>query len=135
MKPYRKCVLIADCHEDVLITLERLLEDEGYETITAWTAADALMLLEKTRVDLILVNEYLPDRNVEEFIAEFQRRSIMAPCMIMQPSSPQIVDDRRFRSLGVVGVVSKHEHRQLLEAVEGFFKETKKARVAGQTAC
>jgi hypothetical protein len=38
MNPTRKRILLADCHEDVLINLEKLLEDAGFETTTAWTA-------------------------------------------------------------------------------------------------
>ncbi len=133
MKVHRSTILIADGHEDVLITLERLLEDEGYATVTAWTAGEALSVLEKTPVDLILVNEYLPDRPVESLIAECEQRACKPACIIMQPSSPHITDDRRFRSLGVVGVVSKHDHRDLLEAVAQFFQSRKKALAAGQT--
>jgi len=32
MKPSRKRILVVDCHEDVLIILERLLEDAGFDT-------------------------------------------------------------------------------------------------------
>lgn len=34
-------MLIADCHEEVLIALERLLENAGFDTTTAWIGRDA----------------------------------------------------------------------------------------------
>jgi CheY-like chemotaxis protein len=45
MKAQRK-ILVADCHEDVLIVLEKLLEHAGFDTTTVWTARDALNLVD-----------------------------------------------------------------------------------------
>ena len=46
MTTQRKKILVADCHEDVLIVLERLLEDAGFDTTTVWTARDLLRLVD-----------------------------------------------------------------------------------------
>ncbi len=46
MKTSRKKVLVADCHEEVLIALEKMLEDAGFDTTTVWTARDALKLVD-----------------------------------------------------------------------------------------
>ena len=64
MNPSRKKILVADCHEDVLIILERLLEDAGFDTTTVWTAKEALTLLDSHAFDLVLVNKYLPDYGI-----------------------------------------------------------------------
>jgi CheY-like chemotaxis protein len=42
MNTRRAKALIVDCDEDVLITFERLLEDEGYDPTNAWLGQDAL---------------------------------------------------------------------------------------------
>jgi CheY-like chemotaxis protein len=54
-------ILIVDDDEDVLIALERLLEGEGYNTATAWSGKEALDLSQKSKFDLLLVDEHLAD--------------------------------------------------------------------------
>lgn len=34
MKTLRKNILVADCHEETLIALEKILEDAGFDTTT-----------------------------------------------------------------------------------------------------
>jgi CheY-like chemotaxis protein len=103
MKPSRKRVLIADCHEDILIILERLLEDAGFDTTTVWTAKEALKLADSHAFDLILINEYLPDAECEDVLKALQRKGELIPCIVMQPSAPEIVDFTRFEALGAKG--------------------------------
>lgn len=117
MKPRRIKVLIIDCDEDVLIAFERLLEDEGYDTTTAWTGQDALRALRGQVFDLVLVNGYLPDMDAEFFISELRRRGGMVPCIVMQPSAAQIADIGRFLAAGAVAIVCKWSPTKVLEAV------------------
>jgi DNA-binding response OmpR family regulator len=117
MKPSRKRVLIADCHEDILIILERLLEDAGFDTTTVWTAKEALKLADSHAFDLILINEYLPDAECEDVLKALQRKGEQIPCIVMQPSAPEIVDFTRFEALGAKDIVCKHCFRQIVEIV------------------
>ena len=116
MKPSRKRILIADCHEDVLIILERL-EDAGFDTTTVWAAKEALKLADSHAFDLILINEYLPDAECEDVLKALQRKGEQTPCIVMQPSAPEIVDFTRFEALGAKGIVCKHCFRQIAEIV------------------
>jgi DNA-binding response OmpR family regulator len=111
---------VIDGHEDVLIELERLLEDEGFDTVTTWSARDGLAILDKVRFDLVLVNEYLPDLDAEDFLQKLVQRRIPDPCMVMQPSAPQITETRKFHNGGAVDVVCKRAHQDLLAAVRKF---------------
>jgi CheY-like chemotaxis protein len=117
MKTTRQRILIADCHEDVLIILERLLEDAGFDTTTVWTAKEALKLADSHAFDLILINEYLPDAECEDVLKVLQKRGEQTPCIVMQPSAPEIVDFTRFEALGAKGIVCKHCFRQIVEIV------------------
>ena len=94
MKTARKRILVADCHEEVLIVLEKLLEDTGFDTTTVWTAQEALRLVESQAFDLALINEYLPDAECEELLRAFRERGAQVPCIVMQPSAPEITDIR-----------------------------------------
>lgn len=117
MTTQRKKMLVADCHEDVLITLERLLEDAGFDTTTVWTARDLLRLVDSHIFDLVLVNKYLPDADCEDVLKALHKRSDEVPCIVMQPSAPEIVDSARFEALGAKNIVCKHCLRQIVEIV------------------
>lgn len=113
----RKRILVADCHEDVLIALERLLEDAGFDTTTVWTARDLLRLMDLRVFDLVLINKYLPDADCEDVLKSLRKRSDKVPCIVMQPSAPEIVDFTRFEALGAKDIVCKHCFRQIVEIV------------------
>jgi len=117
MKTARKRVLVADCHEEVLIVLEKMLEDAGFDTTTVWTATDALNQVESQAFDLVLVNEYLPDAECEDLLRALSRRGVQVPCIVMQPSAPQITNTTALQALGVRDVVCKYAYRQIVELV------------------
>lgn len=117
MKTRRPRVLIVDCHEDVLISFERLLEDAGYDTTTAWSAQEAWQAVQARTFDLLLVNEYLPETNAEDFISELRSAGSMVPCIVMQPSATQITDTGRFLAAGATKVVCKCSQPDVLEAI------------------
>jgi len=117
MKTSRKKVLVADCHEDVLIVLEKLLEDAGFDTRTVWTARDALKLMESQVFDLVVVNEYLPDAECEDFLETLRERGVQVPCIVMQPSAPEITDKKALQARGAREIVCKHAYQKILETV------------------
>lgn len=117
MKTPRKKVLVADCHEEVLIALEKMLEDAGFDTTTVWTAREALRLVESEAFDLVLVNEYLPDAECEDLLKLLHKRGAQIPCIVMQPSAPEITDFRALQALGARDIVCKYAHQQIVEVV------------------
>jgi CheY-like chemotaxis protein len=117
MRPTRKRILIADCHEDVLIVLEKMFEDGGFDTTTVWTAKEALELVDLHAFDLVLINDYLPDAECEEVLRALRRRREQTPCIVMQPSVPEIVDFVRFEGLGAINVLCKRPYGQIVEHV------------------
>jgi CheY-like chemotaxis protein len=128
MNARRIKVLIADYHEGALLTFKRLLEDSGYDTATAWTGCDALKAMRGHVFDLVLVNEYLPDVDAEDFIPEVQRRGGNVPCVVMQPSATQITDISRFFAAGAVAVVCKWSQTKVLETVHALVSPTRTMR-------
>ncbi|MFI5176586.1 MAG: response regulator [Terriglobia bacterium] len=130
MKTARKKILIADCHEEVLIALEKMLEDEGFDTRTVWTAGDALRLLNSEAFDLVLVNEYLPDAECEDILRALQRKGGQTPCIVMQPSAPQITDFTGLQALGAHDIVCKYAYPQIVAVVSACLACDKKAPLA-----
>jgi DNA-binding NtrC family response regulator len=117
MKSVRKKVLVADCHEEVLIALEKMLEDAGFDTTTAWTARETLALVDSQVFDLVLVNEYLPDAECEDLLKAMQKKGAQIPCIVMQPSAPAITNLAALQALGAHHVVCKHAYQQIVEIV------------------
>ena len=76
-------ILIVDDDEDALIALERLLEEEGYSTATAWSGKEALALSDRANFDLLLVDEHGADVNLDSLLAELRQRQPAAFPLIM----------------------------------------------------
>lgn len=129
MKVNRKRILVADCHEDVLIFLEKLLEDAGFDTTTVWTAKDALRLLDSHLFDLVLVNRYLPDAKCEQLLKELSKRGESIPCIVMLPSPPEMTDFASLEALGARDVVCKHAYRHIVETVGECLASDEKSRL------
>ena len=130
MKTPRKKVLVADCHEEVLIALEKMLEDAGFDTTTVWTARDALKLLDSQVFDLVLVNEYLPDAECEDLLRALRAKEAEIPCVVMQPSAPEITDFKGFLALGARDIVCKYAYRQIVEIVSECLAPERKVPLA-----
>ncbi len=58
-----KKVLIVDDEADVLIYLETLLQDNGFETITASDGVQALKMAENEKPDLITLDITMPEQS------------------------------------------------------------------------
>ena len=80
-------ILIVDDDERVLIDLERLLESEGYSTATAWGGREALALSQKTRFDLLLVDEHLADLDSTTLLEGLRRSQPKACHLVMHTHS------------------------------------------------
>jgi len=117
MKLNRKRILLADCDEDYLIVLEKLLEDAGFDTTIAWGGKEALEVAYASAFDLALLNEYLPDAKCEEVLQALQKHGRRTLCIVMHPNVPRIADFMRFEGLGAKDIVCKRPYRQIVGLV------------------
>lgn len=107
MDVQRKTILIVDDDEQVLIELERLLEDQGYKTTTAWSGREALEILRCNSFDFVLLDGDLPDLTCEELMRQAQTCS-KSYWILLQPQT-------RFRPESVsANSVCKWEHGAIL---------------------
>lgn len=107
MDGQRKTILIVDDDEQVLIELERLLEDQGYSTTTAWSGREALEFLRCKPFDFVLLDGDLPDLSREELIRQAQTCS-KSYWILLQPEA-------HFRPESVsANSVCKWEHGAIL---------------------
>ncbi len=102
----KKRILVIDDDEHVLISLECLLENEGYETTLAWSGQEGLELLRSKAFDLVLLDDFLRDIEHEEIFNEIRGMQIR-PLIILTESSPMPEARRHFMDLGAAAVVGK----------------------------
>jgi DNA-binding response OmpR family regulator len=130
MNAHRRTILVADCHDDTLIILEKLLEDAGFDTTTVWTAKDTLSHVDSHVFDLVLANEYLPDAKCEDLLSELQKRPESVACIVMLPCEPEMTDFIRLEKLGARDVVCKRNYQQVVKIVRECLACEKKSRAA-----
>jgi DNA-binding NtrC family response regulator len=113
----RKKVVVADGNEEVLIALEKILEETGFDTTTVSTAREVLKLVDSRMLDLVLLNEYLPDAECEDLLKALRTRGERVPCIVMQPYAPEMADITRLQALGARRVVYKYGYQQIIEVM------------------
>ena len=77
-------VLILDVDERILIILERVLEEAGFDTTTTWSSADALLLLKTARFDLIVVGDHPPEIDAHAVLRWRDTIDPRVPCIVMR---------------------------------------------------
>ena len=67
-----KTILIVEDNTDIHNLLKEVLENEKYRVLDSYSGTEALMVLEKEKVDLILLDLMLPGLNGEEIIKKIK---------------------------------------------------------------
>jgi len=76
-------ILIVDDEKNYLLVLETLLSAEGYETITAQNAGDALRLIDGADLDLVLTDMKMPGLSGMDLLVECKKRKPELPVIMM----------------------------------------------------
>ncbi len=76
-------VLVVDDEEGIRESLGDILEDEGYEVITAETGYEGLKLIEEESPDLVFLDIWLPDRDGIEILEEIRTRNTSLPVVMI----------------------------------------------------
>ena len=94
-----------------------MLQDLGFETCITWSGYEALTLLESGRVDLLLVDDYLPDLHFHDLLKRVGRLPIRPWIVVMQAAAPKVDDVHKYALLGASSVVRKDNVAEVREAV------------------
>jgi response regulator RpfG family c-di-GMP phosphodiesterase len=99
-------LLLVDDEVRILSALRRTLRREGYEIVTAESAAEALRVLDEGPVDAILTDHKMPGMSGAQLLAEAARRCPNAARMIITGWTEEIPPER-LEQLGVCALVTK----------------------------
>ena len=132
MKPQsreRKAVLIIDNNERIQALFQNLLQDLGFETHTTWSGYEALGLLEAGGVDVLVVDDYLDDLQVDDFLKRVGHFPIQPWIIVIQATAPSEKSIRQYASLGSLSVVRKHHVAEVCKAVSSCCIEDPLAKI------
>jgi DNA-binding NtrC family response regulator len=123
MRKQRPSVLIVDNDESVLIALQQVLEEEGYETTTVWNVMEALKLMQDKNFDLLLVGDHPPDLNCERVLRLLREGQSWTPCVVMHTVARHPFAVEYLEHLGAHGVACKWNYNEVLEEVRKCMAE------------
>lgn len=115
MNQPRAKLLIADCHEDTLIVLQRVLEDAAYDTTAVWTAREFVDAIHSQVFDLVLINEYMPGGRCQELLQLLREADLR--CVLLQTRPPAVTGPATPGAEHVNGTVCKHDHAEIVRLV------------------
>ncbi len=114
-------VLILDNDEDVLVDLERVLENEGYATATAVNYEEAQSMLSQRPFDLLVLDDHLSDRDSFEVVVELRSAALIPPLVVVTYHwRPPLGEQARLWILGVSALINKLAHDELTQTVRAM---------------
>ena len=114
-------LLVADDSETVLLMLQRRLEMEGYDVVTATDGVEALERLRElapTEPDVILLDAMMPNMSGTEVLEEIRGKGSKVP-IVMISAHLDAQEPDRMRSLGATDCIPKpFEWEDLIGKIE-----------------
>lgn len=114
-------LLVADDSETVLLMLQRRLEMEGYEVVTATDGIEALERLREAGTnepDVILLDAMMPNKSGTEVLEELRGGGSKIPVVMISAHLDTHLPDR-MRSLGATDIIPKpFEWEDLIGKIE-----------------
>ena len=104
--PIDRNILIVDDEDDSLEMLGRVIRGTGCSVLTAKSGAEALRILDRQRVDLIVADMVMAGLNGIELLREIRRRGIEAK-FIMVTAYGEMESYIEVMNLGAVEYLSK----------------------------
>lgn len=86
-------ILVVDDNPDVLLLLERRLSAVGYETVQAGNAAEALAILEKASMEMVILDVMMPGISGYDMLKLIKDKFENPPPVIVY-SAVEDVDDK-----------------------------------------
>jgi CheY-like chemotaxis protein len=115
-------ILLADNDKDVLLALERTLENGGHTTVAVPSYKEASSMLSQTTFDLLVLDDYLSDKDSIQSLTEFRRAGMTMLVIITYYRFPSFHVEKQLRALGVSALVNKSAHSELVEMIDHLLK-------------
>ncbi|MBZ5500676.1 MAG: response regulator [Acidobacteriia bacterium] len=114
--------------EQQFAPLRELLEHDGYGVWTTWSGREALQEIVSKHFDALVVDDYVPDLYVGQFIEKVSRIP-SHPCLILVQPHDKRANLHNFAGPGMFCVVDKAQPTEMAKAMELILQQG----VAGQS--
>jgi DNA-binding response OmpR family regulator len=116
----KKKILAVDDEPNILLSLEYILEAEGYDVRVARDGEEALKLAEEIRPDLILLDVAMPRMDGYEVCRQLRQREHLASVkVVMLTAKGQPLEKRKGLAVGAdVYVTKPFSSEELLEEIQ-----------------
>ena len=101
-------ILIVDDAPNIVLSLEFLMKQEGYEVFSVYNGEEALDFLEKKRPDLILLDVMMPRKDGYEVCQEIRANDVLKDIrVIMLTAKGRDVEREKGLALGADDYITK----------------------------
>ena len=109
-------ILVVDDEPLVVEASCNFLQEKGFDTSSAGTAAEARQVMAKEPADLVLLDINLPDENGLKFLVEFKKAHPQVPVIILTGSGYDEEMMQEALKNGAAGYVSKETDMENMSA-------------------
>lgn len=123
-------VLVVDDSATLRKVVSTILSQNGFDCLASADGQDALQLLEREHIDLILLDFVMPRMNGYQFCRELRARDAVRdmPVVLMSAKAERI-RDQFLRQTGAIDAITKpFDARALVAVVEGALQRTAEGR-------
>lgn len=107
-------ILIVDDEKDIRKTLSLYLEMDGYKTITASGAREAIQLIQGEVVDFIISDVQMPDGDGIELLTHIRKTNPVIPVIVLVTGQTQLTKEEAIK-LGANDLLMKPINLEILE--------------------
>ncbi len=121
-------ILIVDDDADSLFTVNEIVQKGKYNSVLAKSGVECLDILEKQKIDLILLDIMMPVMDGFQTIKRIKGRKNSADIPVLAVSAKAMMDDRKIiYKYGFVGFIGKPINpNMLISAIRRILKQNKK---------
>lgn len=113
MEGYRATILVVDDEESNLVAMQKILEQEAYQVVTAKQAALALTLFKRQPIDLVLTDLRMPGVSGLELLRAVRKENADVPVVVLTAYGT-VTDAVEVMKLGALDFLSKPIRRETL---------------------
>ena len=110
----RNRVLVVDDEPNILLSLEFILEEEGFDVATATDGEEALEAARRFSPDIVLLDVAMPRRDGYEVCRLLKQAGVGGPKVVMLTAKGQPLERRKGLEVGADAYVSKPFHAEEL---------------------
>ena len=117
-KEQRSVILVVDDEEGIRSSRKEFLEENGFDVFTAENGHEALEIIEKRGIDLVMTDYQMAGMNSLEFV-KIARQVSPATRILLMTGTNYLLPDSEVKTLGLDGYIEKpFTPTQILDMVD-----------------